>query len=501
VSPSFTEEMVGGRLRADWLLPYPSADPEESAKVDALTSAMLDYCAEAVDSQRIEDQGWIGDDLVRCFAERGLMGLGIPQSYGGQGLSMTGYCRMFEALGGIDPALALVIGIHQSIGTRGIVEYGSEEQKERFLPDLASARRLAAFALTEPSAGSDAYNIRTRAVRQPDGSWRLNGEKCFIGNGDKGSVFVTFARTEVDGRDRHVALIVEKGMDGFECGERYRTMGLCANDVRPLYFKDVRVPPENVLGAPGEGFRIAQRVLQNGRLTIAAGNVGCMSHILDLVREHVTSREAFGSALSDFGLVQEKVARMATQVLVVKAMTYLTTGFVDDGALDSSIEIAMCKINATDFVVEAANRALDLRGGAGYMASEPYEKILRDVRVFPIFEGSNDVLRPWIALKAFGSVVERMSQNGSAPPPARSGLPELAGVEDQVERIAEATKSLLVEFGEDVRYRQLDQHRLADALTQAFAQAAVLSYTASGASEREQLMAESFCTQAGRSVH
>ena len=160
---------------------------------------------------------------------------------------------MFEAFAQIDPTLSVVMGVHQSIGMKGIVLFGTDEQKERFLPDLAAGRKLAAFALTEPEAGSDAYNLQSRATRQPDGSWMLNGEKRYIGNGDKGSVLVTFARTEVDGKDRHIALIVEKGMEGFEVGHRYDTMGLRGNDLRHLYFKDVRDPARERAGRAGRG--------------------------------------------------------------------------------------------------------------------------------------------------------------------------------------------------------------------------------------------------------
>ena len=167
----------------------------------------------------------------------------MPERYGGQGLSQTGYCRVFEALAQIDPTLSVVMEVHQSIGMKGIVLFGSDEQKERFLPDLAAGRKLAAFALTDATeAGSDAFNLQSRATLQPDGSWKLNGEKRFIGNGDKGSVIVTFARTEVEGKDRHTAFIVEQGMKGFEVGHRYETMGLRGNDLRHLYFNDVHHP-------------------------------------------------------------------------------------------------------------------------------------------------------------------------------------------------------------------------------------------------------------------
>ena len=195
----------------------------------------------------------------------------MDEHYGGQGLSQTGYARVFETIGQIDATLAIVLGVHQSIGFKGISLFGTDEQKERWLPDLAAGRKLAAFALTEPEAGSDAYNVHSRAVEQPDGSWVLNGEKRYIGNGSRADVITTFARAEVDGKDRHIALILEKGMDGLEVGERYDTMGLRGNDLRRLYFKDVRVPPENVLGEPGEGFRVAMQILNNGRIGLGTG--------------------------------------------------------------------------------------------------------------------------------------------------------------------------------------------------------------------------------------
>ena len=170
-----------------------------------LNAWLRDYAAEAIDPRAIEEAGWVGDELIRDLGERGFCGLYVPEEYGGQGLSQTGYCRVFETIAQTDASLSVVLGVHQSIGYKGIALFGSDEQKARLLPDLAAGRRLAGFALTEPEAGSDAYNLQSRAVRQPDGSWRLNGEKRWIGNGSKGSVLVTFARAEVGGKDRHIA--------------------------------------------------------------------------------------------------------------------------------------------------------------------------------------------------------------------------------------------------------------------------------------------------------
>ena len=261
------------------------------------------------------------------------------------------------------------MGVHQSIGMKGIVLFGSDEQKERFLPDLAAgtqARRLRAHR-AERRLGRLQHPV-ARGRGSPTARWKLNGEKRYIGNAGKGSVFVTFARTEVDGKDRHTAFILEKGMEGFEVGPRYDTMGLRGNDLRPLYFNDVRVPPENVLGEPGEGFRIAMHILNNGRLSLGTGSVGAAKWLLDEAIDHVTERRQFGRPLADFELVQEKIGWMVSYLFGLESMAYLTTGLVDAGVPDYSLESAICKVAGTEFLWYQANRALQLKGGAGLHA-------------------------------------------------------------------------------------------------------------------------------------
>ena len=238
-------------------------------------------------------------------------------------------------------------------------------------------------------------------------------------------MFVTFARAEVGGKDRHIALILEKGMKGFEVGERYDTMGLRGNDLRHLYFNDVRVPAENVLGEPGEGFRIAMHILNNGRLSLGTGSVGATKGLLDRVIDHVKERRQFGRPLADFELVQDKIAWMVSYLFGLESMTYLTCGMVDAGVPDYSLESAICKVSGTEFLWYAANRALQLKGGAGYMRDEPYEKVLRDIRIFPIFEGANDVLRAFIALtgvKPLGEQLSGSASSGSADPIGSIGV-------------------------------------------------------------------------------
>jgi acyl-CoA dehydrogenase family protein 9 len=429
-----------------------------------------------------------------------------------------------------------VMGVHQSIGMKGIVLYGNDEQKGRFLPDLASGRKLAAFALTEPNAGSDAHGIESRAVQQPDGSWKLNGEKRYIGNGSKASTLVTFARAEVDGKDRHIALIVEKGMKGFEVGERYDTMGLRGNDLRRLYFKDVRIPAENVLGEPGEGFRIAMSILNNGRLSLGTGSVGASKWLLDQIIPHVKERRQFGLPLAEFELVQEKIGWMVSHTFGLESMAYLTTGLVDAGIPDYSLESAMCKVSATEFMWYAANRGLQLKGGEGYMRDELFEKMLRDIRIFPIFEGANDVMRAFVALSGMKPVGEKLKelagvnlrdsigslgvladyvtdriQRELRPDQVTKAHPELASlaapIGDQVKRLRDVSESQLREHKEGIALKQFVQKRLSDAVSDIYGQIATLSRVTSIFEEQgvepsgqERYIAETFCNRAADRV-
>ena len=533
---SFAKSLFMGEIHEDLAFPYPTPKAEEQDKVRSLIAAAHEI-ADAIDHRKAEEDRWIGDDNIRALGEAGLCGLYVPEQYGGQGLSQTGYARVFETFAGIDATLSIILGVHQSIGFKGIAMFGSDDQKERFLPDLASGRKLAGYALTEPNAGSDAWNIESRAVLQPDGSYVLNGEKRYIGNGSKGSVFTTFARCEVDGKDRHIALILERGMKGFEVGERFDTMGLRANDLRRLYFKDVRVPAENVLGEPGEGFKIAMSVLNNGRIGLGTGSVGGAKRILNETIAHVAERRQFGQPLADFELVQDKVGWLVSYLFGLEAMCYLTCGLVDAGVEDYSLESAICKVSGTEFLWYAANRAFQLHGGSAYMKDNMLEKVLRDIRIFPIFEGANDVMRAFIALTGVKPVGEKLSGLGdiglgdpigsigvladyfagrirSEVRPDRIAMahPELEkhadAVSEQVKELRSLTEGLLREHRKDIMYRQFQQKRLADAVSDIYAQIAVLSRATAifedqgvEPSGQERYIAETFCERAAARVH
>jgi acyl-CoA dehydrogenase family member 9 len=438
-----------------------------------------------------------------------------------------------EVFAQIDATLSVVMGVHQSIGMKGIALFGTDEQKERYLPDLASGRKLAAFALTEPNAGSDVASMETRAERQSDGSWRLDGMKHYIGNGSKAGVLVTFANT---GEREYTAFILEPSMDGFEVGKRFDTMGLRGNDLRELHYNGIRVPPENVLGEPGDGFRIAMQILNNGRLSLGTGSVGGAKYLLDRTIRHVKERRQFGQPLADFELVQDKIGWAVSYLFGLESMAYLSTGLVDQGVKDYSLESAICKVAGTEFLWYAANRSLQLAGGSGYMRDEPYEKYLRDIRIFPIFEGANDVMRAFIALagmKPLGDELKEMGELSLGDPIGSIGvlaeyvagriarevspdritrahdeLSELAGsVSEQVKRLRAVTEGLLREHRAGIAERQFQQKRLASAVSDIYAQVAVLSRVTAHLEEhgvepsgQERYICDTFCRRAAARV-
>ena len=535
---SFAKALMLGEIHEELVFPYPIPRGEEADKVRGLIEGFRAYAAEHIDPVEIDRSGTITDAMYRDLGELGLMGLYVDEAYGGQGLSQTGYARVFEAIGQVDGSLTIGMGVHQSIGLKGIHIYGTDEQKQRFLPDLASGRKLAGFALTEPNAGSDAYNIESRAVQQPDGSWVLNGEKRWIGNGCRGDVLTVFARAELaTGRTRTSRCSSRRAWRASTSPARATrrwawpatTSARCASTTSAI-------PPENVLGEPGQGFKIAMQVLNNGRIGLGTGSVGLAKRLIDLSIEHVTTRRQFGKTLSEFDMVEEKIAWMVTYLFGLESMAYMTTGLIDNGIEDYTVESAIAKITGTEFVWYQANRALQLAGGTGYMKGEPYERILRDIRIFPIFEGANDVLRSFVALSALKPLGEELSDLGDlglGDPIGSLGtladyaldrvrrevrpdqvtladpaLAELARpVGDQVKRLRGAGESLLRKHGKQI----VDQGLPTSASPTRSATSSPRSrccpasppiYADQGvdASGQERFIAETFCRRAARRV-
>jgi len=527
--PSFTKSLFAGRVASELVLPYPSLADDERARVDRAVADVRGVLDE-YDPWRAEREGWVGDDTIRQLGDQGLTGLFVSEAYGGRGLGQSGYCRVMEEFGAVDGALAVVMGVHQSIGTKPIHLFGTDDQRARWLPDLASGRKLAAFVLTEPNVGSDAYQLETWAERQADGSWLLNGEKRWIGNGDK-DVLTVFARSDLG----HVALVVEKGAEGLETGPRHDTLGLRANHLQRVRFRDVRVPAENLLGEPGDGFRIAMHTLNNGRMSMGTAISGGMKRFLRLSVEHAEDRRQFGRPLADFGMVSEKLALMTRQIYGLESMSYLTTGLVDRGDADYALESAMTKVVASEVGWKALNDAVQLHGGTAYMAGHPLAKALRDFRIFPIFEGANDVMRAFVALGGLKALSEELpdvrSLSIGAPGRAVGVLaPYVAGrvqrrlaperpvgvhqalakqaaaVGEQVARLRDRAEAALRRHGSAVQEAQLVQRRLADAASGITAQTAVLSRATAAlergapAADDERRLAIGFCAQSARDV-
>jgi acyl-CoA dehydrogenase family protein 9 len=541
-NPSLAKSLFLGHVPAEMLAPPPPACEDECERVTSLIAAFRDLAERSIDEHRIEAQQWPGADLLRELGERGLMGLAVPLEYGGQGLSKRGYYRVFENIAAVDMGLTIVLGIHQSIGITPLLLFGSDEQKERLLPDLASGRRLAGFALSELNAGSDAFAIEACATPQADGSWLLDGEKRYVGNGGCGGLFTTFARVHDDDptrAPRHVALLVEAPAEGFEVAERHPLMGVEANDVRQLYFHSVRIPPENVLGEPGRGFKIAVETLNHGRMGLGCLAVAASRRLATAAIEHVSERRQFGAPLSSLELVQRKIAGWTTNLFGLESMCYQAVGLVDAGVRDFSIESAICKVSCSEYALRLADEALQLAGGAGYLRSQPYEKVLRDLRVFPIFEGANDVLRIFITLTGMrrlmlahegkrmldelpkrpvaGELRRRQGELASISANGSGGMgdtfahpllePLEHNVRNQVTQLS-ATADLLLHLHEDqILARQHVQQRLADAVSDVYAQLATLGRTTAlldehgaGPMRDRVYVAESFCREASRRV-
>jgi acyl-CoA dehydrogenase family protein 9 len=531
VKPSFTKSLFLGQMASELVMPYPMMDAAERTRVEAAVSSARQFLTEEYNPWKAERDGWVGDDVIRELGDRKLTGLFIDEEYGGLGLSQSGYCRVMEEFGRVDGTLSVVMGVHQSIGSKPLYLYGTDDQKQRWLPDLAAGRKLAAFVLTEPNVGSDAYNLETWAERQSDGSWILNGEKRWIGNGDK-DVLTVFAQSDLG----HVALIVEKGTDGLSTGPRFETLGLKANHLQRVHFNNVRVPAENLLGEPGDGFRIAMNTLNNGRMSMGTAISGGMKAFMQQSIAHTSTRRQFGRPLIDFELVENKIAWMNTQIYGLESTSYLTTGMVDRGAADFALESAMTKVRASDTGWYALNRAVQLHGGEAYMADHPLSKALRDFRIFPIFEGSNDVMRAYVALNGLKALSEELPDVASlriSDPAKALGVigPYIAGrvsralrpeklvgahptllkqvnaVAEQTVRLRDRAEAALRKHGKKVQEKQLLQKRLSEAASGIYSQVAVISRISAvlardglAASAAERTVAINFCKSTEREV-
>jgi short-chain 2-methylacyl-CoA dehydrogenase len=333
-------------------------------------------------------------ELVAALGELGLMGLPIPEEYGGAGGDTVSYALAVEELTRIDSSVAITVAAHTSLGTMPILLFGSEEQKREWLPDLASGRKLAAFGLTEPGAGSDAGNARTTAELR-DGEWVVNGSKMFITNAGTDITWgVTLtART---GEDEISNVVVENGTTGYEISAPLQKLGWKASDTRELSFRDCRVPEGNLLGRRGEGFKQFLEILDGGRISVAAMGVGLAQGAYDLAYAYAQEREQFGRPISSFQAVQFRLADMATEIEAGRALVVKAAWLKDQGR-PFAREAAMAKLWTGELSNRAANWALQIHGGYGFMDEYAISRLYRDQKILEIGEGTNEVQRMVIA--------------------------------------------------------------------------------------------------------
>jgi acyl-CoA dehydrogenase family protein 9 len=393
------KSLFAGAPAESVIFPYPEPSRTEVDEVLTQLDGIRRFAAKHIDPGQIDREGAIGPEVLSGLAGIGAFGLAVPKAYGGAGLGYSAYARVIQEIATIDGSVALTVSAHQSLGLAALMFFGSEEVKAKFLPRCARGESLAAFALVEVGAGSDAGGIQTRADRDGD-SYVISGEKIWVTNGGIADVFTIFARTspaEDGAKPRLTAFVVERG-EGVVSGPNESKLGVRGASTTNLRLTSVRVPASHVLGEVGRGFKVAMEVLTSARMALASSCVGAAKRLLRLAVERATERKTFGRAISEYPVVKDKIATMSADIFALESMTYLTTGTVDAGRTDFSIESAICKVFGSEVLWRVANDSAQIAGALGYTQSEPWERMIRDARAAMVFEGTNEILRCFIAL-------------------------------------------------------------------------------------------------------
>ncbi len=343
--------------------------------------------------QSIEEVGRIPENMLQKMREIGLFGISIPTAYGGLGFNLWEYLRTVEEMVKQDISVVLASLAHLSIGTKGILLFGNDQQKNKYLVPAASGEMIFSYALTEPKIGSDAQHIETKAELSEDGShYILNGQKTYITNANYAGALTTFAQLDPNNPGHIGAFIVETGWEGVSIGKDMPKMGLKASSTASIQFKDVRVPVDNLLGEPGDGFKIAMTILNYGRLGLGAASVGMMNQSVEDMLKRSSSRIQFAVPIQSFPLIQEKIVKAQVNGYVSSALNDFTAGLLDQNPTATvAIESSHCKLFGTTRCWDTVYDALQVAGGAGYLSTLPYEKRMRDFRVTTVFEGTTEI--------------------------------------------------------------------------------------------------------------
>jgi acyl-CoA dehydrogenase family member 9 len=518
----FAKGLFFGHFSAPLLFPYPELSREEAPIVAQAVADVRRFADEHIDAAAIDRNSEIPASVVAGLGQLGVLGMTAPKEFGGRAFSQLGYTKIMEVIGGHCSSTAVFVNAHHSIGIRALLLFGTKEQQQRWLPSLVTGEKLAAFALTEPEAGSDASNVQTTATPTPDGkAYVLNGTKRWITNGGIADVLTVMARTPspqplspsgergrgeggADKKKEITAFLVTPDLPGFKVLERrMEKVGIRGTATGRLAFENMVVPVENILGKVGKGLRIALTVLDFGRTTFGASCTGVAKVCVKAAATRAKNRVQFQQTLSEFELVKKKIAYMAAHAFAMEATTAECASFIDRGFEDYMLETAMLKVWSTEALWQIVNDTLQIWGGKGFFTDEPYERLMRDARLNQIGEGANDVLRAFIAMVGIKPLADQFLKVKSAlghplremgtllsfggnqlkarftrpEIPVRSAdlaapARELAGL---VRDFSLAVQKMLMKHREAILFRQYVQERIADAACELYASSCTLS--------------------------
>ena len=408
---SFMRSLCMGQIEEEVILPFPTIPAAEKETLRGVVSSLEQLLKpKAEDFRHWDRAGEFPPEFIEELKSFGLFSFVIPEEHGGLAFGSSAYSRALQEVAKYDASVAVTVGAHSSIGMRGLLLFGNDEQKARYMPKLATGEMIAAFCLTEPGAGSDAASIKTSAVKDGE-DWLLNGNKLWITNGGIADFFTVFAKTgEIDGRGKMSAFLVTRDMAGVSSGPHEDKMGIRASSTTSMHFENVRIPKENLLGEVGKGFKIAMTILNSGRTGLGGGSVGGMKKLISLSAKQAKERVQFGKPISDFGLIKQKVGQMVVDCYATESVVSMVAGLNDAGYDDYAVEAAISKVFAADALGRTADEALQIAGGNGYMCEYPYERVVRDSRINRIFEGTNDILRLFIALNAMNDAGQNLRE-------------------------------------------------------------------------------------------
>lgn len=493
---SFVKGLFFGEFDSKSVFPYPKHPVDES-----FLESVKAFAEEKVDPREIDRNMEIPAEVRDELARMGVMGMTVPKEFGGKGMSQTEYCKVSEILAGRCASTALYVNVHQSIGMRALLLFGTEEQKKKWLPVMASGETIGAFALTEPNAGSDAAAVETHATYDPErGAYILTGRKQWITNGSIAGVLTVMAKTE-DGKV--TAFLVTPDMPGFRVTNPHlEKVGYRGTWTANLEFREMPVPAENILGEKGKGLKVALTVLDFGRTTFGATCTGAAKFLLDLGVRHAKTRYQFKQPLASFGLVKKKLSKIASLVYAMDATTYLTAGLIDNDIEDIMLESTMLKVFASDSLWDIIYETMQIFGGRCFFTEAPLERMMRDARLNMIGEGANEVMRAFVAaaglrdvgltlqaageaavspisqfgtlMRFGGQMISRLS-NPTVPVKSPKLAKEAQALAKGINRFGIAVLRVLARYREEVVDHQLDLERIADAAIELYTTTAVLA--------------------------